>query len=40
VYLPGNGLKDPATAIEYCQDSFKQGIEPELAAVAKVMGFE
>lgn len=38
--LTGNGLKDPATAIEYCQDSFKQGIEPELAAVAKVMGFE
>ncbi len=38
--LTGNGLKDPATAIEYCQDSFKQGVEPSLAVVAKVMGFE
>ena len=38
--LTGNGLKDPATAIEYCQDSFRQGIEPSLEVVAKVMGFE
>ncbi len=38
--LTGNGLKDPATAIEHNQNSFSQGIAPSLAAVAKVMGFE
>jgi threonine synthase len=37
--LTGNGLKDPNTAMQQSQNSFKQGIEPSLAAVAKVMGF-
>ena len=37
--LTGNGLKDPDTAIQHGQHSFKQGIEPEIAAVAKAMGF-
>ena len=36
--LTGNGLKDPDTAIQYSQNSFKKGIEPSLAAVAKAMG--
>ncbi len=36
--LTGNGLKDPATAIEHSQNSFTQGVEPNLAAVAEVMG--
>jgi len=38
--LTGNGLKDPDTAIKHCQNQFKQGVEPELKAVAEVMGFE
>ena len=37
--LTGNGLKDPDTAIKHCQNSFKQGIEPEIAAVAQAIGF-
>ncbi|MEB3827967.1 threonine synthase [Phormidium sp. CCY1219] len=37
--LTGNGLKDPDTAIKHCNNAFKQGIEPEIEAVAKVMGF-
>ncbi|MCX7593909.1 MAG: threonine synthase [Fischerella sp.] len=37
--LTGNGLKDPDTAIKYSQCQFKQGIEPEIKAVAEVMGF-
>ncbi|MCT7970014.1 threonine synthase [Laspinema sp. D1] len=37
--LTGNGLKDPDTAIKHSNNPFKQGIEPEIAAVAKVMGF-
>ncbi|NHC35492.1 threonine synthase [Scytonema millei] len=37
--LTGNGLKDPDTAINHSQNSFKQGIEPTLESVAKVMGF-
>lgn len=37
--LTGNGLKDPDTAIKHSQNSFKQGIEPDLATVAQVMGF-
>jgi threonine synthase len=36
--LTGNGLKDPDTAIKHSQ-SLKQGIAPELLAVAKAMGF-
>lgn len=35
--LTGNGLKDPATAIEYSH-SFQQGLEPSVAAVVKAMG--
>lgn len=38
--LTGNGLKDPDAAIKYSNnDSFKQGIEPNLAVVAQAMGF-
>lgn len=37
--LTGNGLKDPDTAIQHSQNSFKQGIEPNITAVAKAMGF-
>ncbi len=37
--LTGNGLKDPDCAIEHSKNEVKLGIEPELAAVAKVMGF-
>lgn len=37
--LTGNGLKDPDTAIKHSNNQFKQGIEPEIEEVAKVMGF-
>lgn len=37
--LTGNGLKDPDTAIKHSHSSFKQGIAPELKAVAEAMGF-
>ncbi|HEY9906407.1 MAG TPA: threonine synthase [Thermosynechococcaceae cyanobacterium] len=37
--LTGNGLKDPDTAIKHNTASFKQGIEPNLQAVAKAIGF-
>lgn len=37
--LTGNGLKDPDTAIKHSQNQFKQGIAPDLTAVAKAMGF-
>jgi threonine synthase len=37
--LTGNGLKDPDTAINHSQNTFKQGIEPTLDSVAKAMGF-
>ena len=37
--LTGNGLKDPDTAIKHCQNQFRTGIEPNLSAVAQVMGF-
>ena len=37
--LTGNGLKDPDTAIQHCENPLKQGIPPELDAVAKAMGF-
>lgn len=37
--LTGNGLKDPDTAIKHSENQFKQGIEPDLATVAQVMGF-
>lgn len=36
--LTGNGLKDPDTAIGHSQNSFKQGVEPAIAAVAQAMG--
>jgi threonine synthase len=36
--LTGNGLKDPDTAIKHSQNSFKQGLEPAIATVAKAMG--
>ncbi|PSB09486.1 threonine synthase [filamentous cyanobacterium CCP2] len=36
--LTGNGLKDPDTAINHCQNQFKTGIEPNQTAVAQVMG--
>ncbi|KAB8320358.1 threonine synthase [Tolypothrix campylonemoides VB511288] len=37
--LTGNGLKDPDTAIKHSQSQFKQGIMPEVLAVAEAMGF-
>jgi threonine synthase len=37
--LTGNGLKDPDTAIKYCENQFKAGIEPDLSSVAEAMGF-
>jgi threonine synthase len=37
--LTGNGLKDPDNAIQQSGSRFKQGIEPNAAEIAKVMGF-
>lgn len=37
--LTGNGLKDPDSAIKFSENNFRQGIDPELHTVAKVMGF-
>lgn len=37
--LTGNGLKDPDSAIKFSENHFHQGVEPQLEAVAKVMGF-
>lgn len=37
--LTGNGLKDPDTAIQHCNNQVKSGIAPDLASVAKAMGF-
>jgi threonine synthase len=37
--LTGNGLKDPDSAIKFSENNFKQGVEPDLETVAKVMGF-
>lgn len=36
--LTGNGLKDPDTALKHCTNQFKQGIEPDLAHIASLMG--
>jgi threonine synthase len=37
--LTGNGLKDPDTAIKHSGNQFKQGIAPDVSAVALAMGF-
>jgi threonine synthase len=37
--LTGNGLKDPDAAIAHSENPLKQGIPPELEAVATAMGF-
>jgi threonine synthase len=37
--LTGNGLKDPDCAIKNSNNALKAGIAPDLAEVAKVMGF-
>jgi len=37
--LTGNGLKDPDTAIKHSHSQVKQGIAPDIAAVAQAMGF-
>ncbi|MDX2231627.1 MAG: threonine synthase [Leptolyngbyaceae cyanobacterium bins.349] len=37
--LTGNGLKDPDSAIKYSNNPLKQGIQPNIDAVAKAMGF-
>lgn len=37
--LTGNGLKDPDTALKHSSTSYKQGIGPEIQAVAQAMGF-
>ncbi|MGL5084021.1 MAG: threonine synthase [Microcoleaceae cyanobacterium] len=36
--LTGNGLKDPATAIDHSNNTFKSGIPAEINAVAQAMG--
>lgn len=36
--LTGNGMKDPDTALKHNTSSFRQGIAPELDAVAEAMG--
>ena len=36
--LTGHGLKDPEIAIKHCQNSFKQGVDPTVTAVAGAMG--
>ncbi|HEY9888048.1 MAG TPA: threonine synthase [Candidatus Obscuribacterales bacterium] len=37
--LTGNGLKDPTSAIDHCQNSVKTGIPATLEALTEVMGF-
>jgi threonine synthase len=37
--LTGNGLKDPATAIENNDSTFHTGLAPDTEVVARVMGF-
>ena len=37
--LTGHGLKDPDTAINHSNSQVKQGIAPDIEAVAKAMGF-
>jgi threonine synthase len=37
--LTGNGLKDPDTALSANQNQLKQGIAPELTAIARAMGY-
>ncbi|GGA28543.1 hypothetical protein CYANOKiyG1_44820 [Okeania sp. KiyG1] len=37
--LTGHGLKDPDVAIKHSNNLFRQGIEPNIEAVAEVMGF-
>jgi threonine synthase len=37
--LTGNGIKDPESAIKYSNNQVYEGVEPELANVAKIMGF-
>ncbi|NES69548.1 MAG: pyridoxal-phosphate dependent enzyme, partial [Okeania sp. SIO2D1] len=38
--LTGHGLKDPDVAIKHSNNNqFRQGIEPNIEAVAEVMGF-
>ena len=37
--LTGHGLKDPDVAIKHSNNQFRQGIEPNIEAVAEVMGF-
>ena len=37
--LTGNGLKDPTSAIDHCQNAVKTGIPADLEALTKVMGF-
>ena len=37
--LTGNGLKEPSSAIDYSINETYQGIEANIDAVAKVMGF-
>lgn len=37
--LTGNGLKDPDTAISHSNNQVKDGLEPDVATLAKAMGF-
>ena len=37
--LTGNGLKDPTSAIDHSEATFHGDLTPDVATVAKVMGF-
>lgn len=37
--LTGNGLKDPGSAIDHCQNSVKTGIPADLDVLSEMMGF-
>jgi len=37
--LTGNGLKDPDCAVKNSNNQLKSGVKPQLAEIAKIMGF-
>lgn len=37
--LTGNGLKDPDTALAHNNNQLQQGVEPDIAAIATMMGY-
>lgn len=36
--LTGHGLKDPQTALDHCQAQIHGGVEPQMQAIAQIMG--